>query len=178
MIIRDATILDAPLIAWAVGETNVNGRAFLERYVPEIERDDSLFSWKCTRVAELDAVVVGCQIACRGEEYIRRRKLSWMNVWSPPLTEEMIDAAPFEAEEDEYHLDLMAVLPEFRGCGAGRMLIMDSVIRAKELGYKRISFLVECNMHSLHEYYRGLGFEDEKLVRIFSTDYMKMRYAG
>lgn len=178
LIIRDATIQDTQLIALAIGESNVNGREFYERYIPEIRRDDSVFSWKCTRVAEFDGVPVGCQIAYSGNQYISWRKRSWMDVWAPPLTEEMIDAAPFEVEEDEYHLDSIAVLPEFRGRGIGRELIMDSVRRGKEFGYNHISFLVECDMPALHDYYSRLGFEDEFVMRIFETAYMKMRYVG
>lgn len=178
IIIRDATPADAELIAWTVAEASDGNHAYFDRLKSIASETDNLFSWQNTRVAEVDGRAVGCQITFTGKHYASFRKRTWLAVWSPPLTEEIIDRAPLEADADEYHLDSIAILPEYQGRGISRALIMDSVRRGQALGYAHIAFLVETDKPSLHDYYARLGFVDEKPVRLFLTDYIKMRYEG
>lgn len=185
LVIRDAVPADAPFIAWALAEAFDADQTLYDRYLSVCEQPDTLYSWSRTRVAEIDGRVVGCQVTFTGEDYAILRKRSWLPIWGPRLTEEMIDSAPLEADPDEYHLDSIAVLPEYRGLGIARTLIMDSVHRGQSLGYRKIgllSALRESASHdralhdcALHDYYLRLGFVDEKPIRLFLTDYIKMR---
>lgn len=177
IIIRDATIDDAPLIAWAMMEVGGFAHAEDKNIRRSTVDDKCMYSFRYTRVAEVDGKAVGCQVAYTGEEYAHLCRYSYKTVW-PDAPDELIDGCPCEADLDEYHLELMAVLPEYRGRGISRLLIMDSIGIGQSKGYHHITFLVELGDAGLQAYYRRLGFVDEREIHLYKNDYIKMKYVG
>ena len=177
ILIRDARQSDARLIAWALTESfHFEHDAEEEERLREmVERDDTLYSYRHARVAEVDGVVVGSQTAYTGKEYAQERKESFQHVW-PYITDQMVAEAPMESDEDEYHMEGIAILPEYRGRDISRLLIMDSVNRGLNLGYKKVAFLVAAESEGLMCYYERLGFRRIERLTLFDIDYVKMQY--
>lgn len=173
LIIRDARAEEASFVAWTIAEALGTDQS--NGFLAAARREDTIYSWKFARVAELDGVVVGCQVACTGDDYVRLRGRSWMTVWEG-LTESYVESLPLESEADEYHLDSIAILPQYRGLHFSKDLIMDAVHIGEALGYKRASFAVDASHSALHEYYKTMGFRDEKSMRLGYTDFIKMYY--
>jgi len=174
LIIRNATIDDVPFVGWTIAEAlGDDDPSHTKGFIDAAKREDTIYSWKFARIAQINKEVVGCQVACTGAEYINMRKQSWMIIWKN-LTESYIDTVPLESEADEYHLDSIAILPQYRGLHISTELIMDSVNIGQKLGYKRTSFVVDASHNALHEYYKSIGFKDEKTIRLGYTDFIKM----
>jgi len=177
VILRDATIEDAPMIAWTMMESGGMSHAGDERIRMSAANEECLYSYRFARVAEINGKVVGCQIAYTGEEYARLRRYTFRFIW-PYVSDELIDSSPMEVDADEYHLESMAVLPEYRGRGISRLLIMDSVGIGRSKGYRHIAFLVDLGDAGMQAYYRRLGFVDEREIHLYKHDYIKMKYVG
>ena len=88
----------------------------------------------------------------------------------------MVAEAPMESDEDEYHMEGIGILPEYRGRGISRLLIMDSVERGQNLDYKKVAFLVAADSEGLMGYYERLGFRRTERMTLFDIDYVKMQY--
>ena len=177
VLIRDARRTDARLIAWALTESfHFEHDAQEEERLREmVERDDTLYSYRHARVAEVDGVVVGSQTAYTGREYAAGRKECFQHVW-PYITDAMVAEAPMESDEDEYHMEGIGILPKYRGWGISRLLIMDSVKRGQNRGYKKVAFLVAADSEGLMSYYERLGFRRTERLTLFDIDYIKMQY--
>ena len=82
-----------------------------------------------------------------------------------------------EARDGEFYLDSMAILPEYRGKGIGRMLIEYAIEKGKRLGCAYSSLLVDKDKPKLEAYYQAMGFERFGEMEFFGHDYYRMRYA-
>ena len=64
-----------------------------------------------------------------------------------------------ETGDGEFYLDSLAVLPEYRGCGVGRMLLCAMRGMAVEAGYERVGLIVDFDNPRAEALYSSLGFE-------------------
>ena len=62
------------------------------------------------------------------------------------------------AQNNEAEMHLLAVKPEYRRQGLGRMLIESAIGRAKCCGYSRIILWTQNSMQSAQKLYEALGF--------------------
>lgn len=60
---------------------------------------------------------------------------------------------------DEIHINNVAVKPEFRGRGIGRMLMKTALAWGREIGARQAVLEVRAGNASAHQLYRGCGFE-------------------
>lgn len=171
IIIENAVESDAPLIARAimdaVGEELVRGLAG-DRTVEDVynlfeglaRRTDTQYSYLNTRIARLpDGTRAGVCVSYDGGRIFELRRSFFKEArrilgWT--YTDEETEAFPGETGEDEFYLDSLAVLPEYRGRGIGRALIMDAARRAAEAGLP-LGLLVADGNEKARKLYESCG---------------------
>ena len=79
-----------------------------------------------------------------------------------------------ECFDDELYIDSIAVDEKFRGQGLAKELILHSFARAKELGYKKVSLIVDVNKPKVRKFYESLGFKfnTKKIINLHEYDHM------
>ncbi len=173
--IRPATIADAHFIARGfhmamlyedVPEERI--RAFAEHIC---RREDVLYSWRNTLIAEQDGVVVGMITAYDGRYYRAWREQTFR------LCEELFGAT-FPGMEDEavageYYIDSLAVLPEYRGRGIGRALLEQGISRGSAVGLT-VTITVDPVNKRAQRLYASLGFRPDGELFIFGHNYYKL----
>ncbi|WP_103632538.1 GNAT family N-acetyltransferase [Campylobacter concisus] len=79
-----------------------------------------------------------------------------------------------ECFDDEFYIDSIAVDEKFRGQGLAKELILHSFIKAKELGHKKVSLIVDINKPKVRKFYESLGFKfnTKKIINLHEYDHM------
>ena len=79
-----------------------------------------------------------------------------------------------ECFDDEFYIDSIAVEEKFRGQGLAKELIAHSFIKAKELGHKKVSLIVDINKPKVRKFYESLGFKfnTKKIINLHEYDHM------
>jgi len=184
MIIRDAITSDATFLAKCVMagmhfydfESDIPENIEIYRRLTECEeRGDLLYTYKNSRVAEEDGVVVGSILSYPGEIYKDLRHRTFTELWPDIMT--LDTNSEQETGPGEYYLDTLAVLPSYRGRGIGRALIQDAIKRGIDMGYEKITLVVDANMPKLISLYTLLGFTLADHRHIFGVDFQRMVYS-
>lgn len=167
--IREAVAADAPLVGRVVlmalhyDETHPLASIFAELAAREV----SQYSYRNALVAEVDGAVVGAIIGYDGARLDELRK---------PLYELMIEkfgsVRPVEDETSagEFYLDSLAVLPQWRGCGAGGALLAAARDRAFAAGHERVGLIVDFANPRAEALYNSLGFERVNATKFLGHD--------
>lgn len=173
MTIKNAEPCHAALIAdailEAVGPEITHGLAGENNSVQDVHdlferlagRDDTQYSYLNSRIAiDDDGMPMGVCISYDGGELIRLRRpffheandtLGW------DMTDSEIDALPGETEPDEFYLDTLMVLPQYRGHGVARALIADAASKSAAAG-KPLGLLCDVDNARAERLYRSVGF--------------------
>lgn len=79
-----------------------------------------------------------------------------------------------ECFDDEFYIDSIAVDEKFRRQGLAKELILHSFAKAKELGYKKVSLIVDVNKPKVRKFYESLGFKfnTKKIINLHEYDHM------
>ena len=79
-----------------------------------------------------------------------------------------------ECFDDEFYIDSIAVDEKFRGQGLAKELILYSFAKAKELGHKKVSLIVDVNKPKVRKFYESLGFKfnTKKIINLHEYDHM------
>ncbi len=172
--IEDATAADAPIIAdailEAIGEEICLGLAGDEHNVEDVHalfarlaaRTDTQYSYLNTRIARDEhGAVAGVCVSYDGARLKQLRRAFFAEAnkslgWS--MTDEEIENVPGETEADEYYLDTLMTVPEHRGHGVGRSLIMDAHAKAAATG-KPLGLLCDIDNDRARRLYDSVGFE-------------------
>lgn len=77
-------------------------------------------------------------------------------------------------DENAWEIVYLGVVPEFRGRGYGRALVLDALQRAKEAGRASVQLAVDCRNHFARRVYDELGFEQVTI----RAAYVRTRRAG
>lgn len=133
--------------------------------------DDTLYSYHNARIATVEGKSVGCLVSYDGSIYDEARKKTFQIF--KDAGREMTDT-DMETQPGEYYLDSMAILPEYRGCNIGHILMMDGIDKAKKLGHRKIGLIVEKSKPDLQAYYSLLGFQAVSEINAFGDVYVKM----
>jgi ribosomal protein S18 acetylase RimI-like enzyme len=179
---RDATSDDAPFIARVVlaGIDMLDMDAALpdeqrdvyERLIEICRMDDTLYSFSNTRIAETDGERVGALVAYDGARYAKLREKTFGLVQQTSgldLSKNAMETGP-----NEYYLDSMAILSDFRGIGIGKMLMRDRVDYAFSNGFQKVTLLVDKDKPRLQHYYQSLGFVFGEEMFVFGSWYNKL----
>ena len=173
MTIRNATKEDASLIAdailAAIGEELTAGLAGEEHTPADVhslfaslaERNDTQYSYLNTRIAtDETGNPMGVCVSYDGADLIRIRRPFFKEAnsrlgWEMTLDE--IDALPGETEPDEFYLDTLMTLPEYRGQGVASALIKDAKEKAIKTG-KPLGLLCDIDNARARRLYDSIGF--------------------
>ena len=135
-------------------------------------RTDTLYSWRNARIACACGKRAGAMVSYPGDIYIAARSITFPLL--PGITQAQIDATDIETIPGEWYLDSLAVLPEFRCAGIGKMLVMDAIARGRNAGYAQCTLLAEKSSTHLVEYYTRLGFDIESSKLYLGNAYWRM----
>ena len=161
--IRKATKADAPLIAkvvvMAIGEEGTrhycgeNHQSVLE----EIARlEDSQYSYRNAVVAEVDGTPAGAAVAYDGANLYRLRDVTLKFIFEHTGKLHNIED---ETDASEVYLDSIAVLPQYRGLGIGKQLLLALKGMAHDKYEKDLGLLVDFENPDAERLYKSVGFE-------------------
>lgn len=133
-------------------------------------RDDVLYSARNTIIAEVDGERAGMITSYDGRFYHDWR------VTTMALVKEHL-GIEFPGMEDEavpgeYYLDSLAVWPQHRGKGIGRMLLTKAIEQGQKLGLT-VTLAVDPVNENAQRLYRSLGFSEMGNLFIFGHTYWK-----
>ncbi len=148
----------------------------MDKFVASCSEADTMYSWKHAIVAVADGVPVGCLIAYEGRHYLELRQRTWGSLWDN-LDSESLNRIERETGDGEYYLDSLAILPEYRGRGIGRLLMTHAFGKGRAAGCAYSTLLVSQDKPKLEAYYRSVGCEKYGEMEFFGHGYDKMRRA-
>lgn len=134
-------------------------------------REDVLYSWRNTVIAEVEGQCAGMLTAYDGRNYHEMRMVTMALVKEHLGVE--FPGMEDEAVAGEYYLDSLAVMPPFRGRGIGRALLQRGIEEGHRLGLL-VTLAVDPINHRAKNLYRSLGFQPDGTLFIFGHDYEKM----
>lgn len=182
VLLRDASMIDAPFIARVVlagldlldmGEAMSEEQHLIFNHLVDIcGMDDTLYSYRHTRIAEVDGMAVGALVAYDGAPYAEMRAKTFGLVQQTSgmdLSKNAMETGP-----GEFYLDSMAILPEYRGHGIGHALMRDRMEWAFRNGFKAVTLLVDKDKPHLQAYYESLGFVQMGKMFVFWAWYWKL----
>lgn len=181
--IRDARPPDAPFLAKSIMagmhffdfETDIpEEKDIYQRLVESEGREEWLYSYKNTRVAEVDGDIAGALLSYPGDIYRDLRHKTFTELW-PDLIR-MEAESDQETDPGEYYLDSLAVLPAFRHRGIGRALLLDGIQKGIDLGYRQIALVADSDMPHLVRLYKSIGFRPTEHRQAFGVDFQRMIY--
>ena len=166
------TLFIANAILSAVGVENVTDD-HLAQQARLCGRDDVLYSWRNTTIAEKDGTVVGSLTAYDGRDYRRMKAVTFPIIKALYGLDFM--AMPDECAAGEYYLDSLYVSPEWRKHGIGTALIQQGIEQARRRRIPHVTLIVSPEKPSAAELYRRIGFADDGPLFAFNEHYTKMR---
>lgn len=173
IIIRKAREEDIEFVAKTVLTALDMDTSDLEWVKASCSDPKSMYSWNKSLIAEDDGKPIGCIISYSGDDYQALREYTWSRLWSE-TDPEMIKNTAIEAYPGEYYLDSLAIEPEYRGHGLGKVLMKAAMQEGKSLGYDNYALLVALEKPHLKDYYALLRFKDAEDVNFFGHRYKRM----
>ena len=180
--LRDATSEDAPFIARVVlagielldmdAALPDNQRVLYEHLVGICRMDDTLYSFRNTRIAEVDGCAVGALVAYDGARYAMMREKTFGLVQQTSGMD--LNHKAMETGPGEFYLDSMAILSDYRGAGIGKMLMRDRIDFALSNGFQKVTLLVDKDKPRLQRYYECEVFAFSEEMFVFGAWYNKM----
>lgn len=156
---EDATTI-AKAVAMAIGDEgalcNYCGDDYLAVLTEIASREGTQYSFACSLVAEVDGIVAGAIVGYEGT------LLGVLREGTFAVLREQIGQVPTiadETEAGEVYLDLVGVLPKFRGLGVGRALVDSFCEKAFTEGHERVGLIVDYTNPTAEKLYTSLGFE-------------------
>lgn len=184
--IRDARPSDAPFLARCIlagmhfydfeGDMPDDVTGILENLTACEGREDTLYIYSRTRVAEVDGKPVGAMLSYPGALYQELKVKTFREFW-PAFFTQFGDDDP-ETDPGEYYLDSLAVHPDYRGQGIGRALLEDAVKIGINQGFTQIALVADAGMPHLVSLYASLGFVPADHRHAFGTDFLRMLYTS
>lgn len=182
VLIRDADIADAPFIARVVlagiemldleAEVTEEQRPILEHLMDICRMEDTLYSYRYTRIAEIGGKAVGALIGYDGGSYAEMRAKTFGLVQQTSGLD--LSKNAMETGMGEFYLDSMAVLSDNRGMGIGKMLMRDRVDFAFNNGFQKVTLLVDKDKPRLQQYYESEDFVFGEEMFVFGSWYNKL----
>ena len=145
----------------------VKSDEILEKF---FESETNRLSYKNVYVYKRDDVIIAAMCAYfGGDAWLLDREIS-------QHLKALGKDAQIEKEcfDDEFYIDSIAVDEKFRRQGLAKELILHSFARAKELGHKKVSLIVDVNKPKVRKFYESLGFKfnTKKIINLHEYDHM------
>ena len=159
---------DADFIAWIVAQ-GMHMESVPPFLKPMAERDDTLYSWKNTRLLLCEGKLAGGLVSYDGGWHEEGRKNTWV------IDGKLLNSGDVpETADGEYYLDSLAIVPEFRGGGLWRQLFDDAVEIARKKGFHRVTLICDEDYPWLGKIYSSYGFVPGNTFLYFGTTCRKM----
>lgn len=162
--IRTARPEDAPaiaqVIAMAIGDEvalcNYCGEHYLDVLTEIARSEGTQYSWQNSLIAECGGVVAGAVVGYDGAhlEELRNGTLTIIN--------QRTGRTPTIADEtsaEEYYIDSVAVMPNYRSLGVGSHLVDAFCERAFAEGARQVGLIVDTKNPKAERLYASLGFK-------------------
>lgn len=154
------------------GQETAGDRQLLEQLTAVCKREDTLYSWKNTRLAVTrDNRPVAALVAYPGEGYMDCRKRTFALLGSL-ITFDTEKMEP-ETRDGEYYLDSISVHPHWRGKGIARVMMAEAAREAARMGRPAILACAPDNTGA-KKLYESIGFREKGHMFIFGEDYLRM----
>ncbi|MBD3830389.1 MAG: GNAT family N-acetyltransferase [Arcobacter sp.] len=85
-----------------------------------------------------------------------------------------LDSFEKECFEDEFYIDTVSVSPNFQGRGIAKELFSFVEKKAKELGFDKVSLLVDFENEKALKLYEKLGFKKNTILKVSNHNYHHM----
>ncbi len=85
-----------------------------------------------------------------------------------------LDSFEKECFEDEFYIDTVSVSPNFQGKGIAKELFIYIEEKAKELGFDKVSLLVDFENPKALALYEKLGFQKNNILEVSNHNYHHM----
>lgn len=166
----------ARMIMMALHITEEDNERLYNHMVELVEDEHTLYYWeRCTIACDGDTPVGLC-LAYDGVDYHERREYSFSFVCKDgsPVSENnsALLTQPDESGCGEMYVDSLAVIPEYRGKGIGRMMLMDALRRSAQSALMP-TILVDPNNEPALKLYQSVGFEYCEEMEVFGELYHK-----
>ncbi len=175
ILLRSASIQDVSFVAWtivtAVGISQTD-EALLKQVAAICSREDVLYSWKNSIIAEFDGQAAGGLCCYEGKRYQAMRGVTFPII--AQHTGNDFSKMDLETVPGEYYIDSMAVLPEYRHRGVATALLTEGIRQATELGIKQVSMIVSPENPAAQRLYESMGFRYRGNISAFGEPYRKM----
>lgn len=162
--IRPATPSDASIIAsaltMALGEETMkrycgaNSQSVLEELA---RREDTQYSYRNALVADVNGTPAGAIVGYDGARLHELRKPTLRLI--EERTGQTFSGVEDETDPDEFYLDSLGVLPEFRKLGIGSRLLTALRDKAFAEGFEKTGLLVDTENPKAEHLYLSLGFK-------------------
>ena len=119
-------------------------------------REISQYSYRNVLIAEIGGKPVGAIVGYDGARLQELRAPIYELIFKQ--TGAVVDIED-ETEAGEFYLDSLAVLPEYRSCGVGRMLLCAMRDMAIKAGHEKVGLIVDFDNPRAEALYVSLGFE-------------------
>lgn len=170
--IIDATPDDAHMIAAAILDAvgdeivmNLAGNGtredVLQLFARLARRTDTQYSYLNTRIALVEGQKAGVCISYDGGRLFELRRTFFdeaRRTFGWEITDEEVDALPGETGSDEYYLDTLATLPDFRRRGVASALIADALQQARACELPLGLLVADGNVNA-QKLYASCGFK-------------------
>ena len=145
------------MLAWPVQEIQESTGLAYEQLHESITliaaKEETIYSYENTIIAEIEGKVVGALCAYDGADYKRLKQ---------PIVDALGPDNGFakmkETEAGEFYLDSVGVLPEYRGRGIASRIIEAQCERAASHGHKVAGLIVDIDKPQVEALYSRLGF--------------------
>ncbi len=156
----------------ATGQETGRDKETLKLIEAVCQRDDTLYSWRNTRMAiSPEGQPAGALVAYPGSGYLECRARTFALLDS--LITFDVESMDAETRDGEYYLDSLAVLPQWRGRGIARQLLLKARQEAWNMGLPAILACAPDNTGA-KRLYESLGFRESGRMYIFGEDYLRM----
>ena len=137
-------------------------------------RENTQYSYRNVLVAEVGDKPVGAIVGYDGARLQELRAPIYELIFKQTGT--VVDIED-ETEAGEFYLDSLAVLPEYRSCGVGRMLLCAMRDMAIEAGHEKVGLIVDFDNPRAEALYNSLGFERVGRKRFLGHPMWHLQYS-
>lgn len=184
ILIRDARPSDASFLAGCIlagmhladfeERLDDDVSDILERLMECEAREDTLYTYSHTRVAEVDGNPAGALLSYPGVLYKDLKEKTFREFW-PAFFSQFGNDDP-ETDPGEYYLDSLAVHPDYRRRGIGRALLDDGIRIGLSEGFTQIALVADTQCPQLIQLYASIGFVPAGHRHAFGTDFQRMLF--
>lgn len=168
---------DDPEHIWGYGRK----KEIINRIKLLVESEDSRYSYRNVKVAELKGKICGAIILIKGKDLSKLDKITTIKLIKyikriknkiKFLKDVILELNLNECEKNEFYIANLATLEEYRGMGIGKALISLAEEDAKRLGYKVCSLLAKDSF--VKGFYEKLNFVFEEEEEFYSHTLYRM----